>query len=88
MKEAAELLYADLMKAGIDVLLCDTKERPGVMFNDLELIGIPHRLVLSDRGLDAGQLEYKGRRDTESTDIDAENIGAFIADLLNNPNSV
>ena len=82
VKEAAELLYADLMQAGIDVLLCDTKGRPGVMFNDLELNGIPHRLVISDRGLDAGQLEYKGRRDSESTDIDAETIGEFIGEKL------
>ena len=82
VKEAAELLYADLMKAGIDVLLCDTKGRPGVMFNDLELIGVPHRLVISDRGLDAGQLEYKGRRDDESVDIDADSVGEFIGKLL------
>ncbi len=83
VKEAAELLYADLMKAGIDVLLCDTKGRPGVMFNDLELIGIPHRLVISDRGLDAGQLEYKGRLDSESTDINADSVGEFIGNKLN-----
>ena len=82
VKEAAELLYADLMKAGIDVLLCDTKGRPGVIFNDLELIGVPHRLVISDRGLDAGQLEYKGRRDDESVDINANSVGEFIGKLL------
>jgi len=82
VKEAVELLYADLIQAGIDVLLCDTKERPGVMFNDLELIGIPHRLVISDRGLDAGQLEYKGRLDTGSSHVDAESIGEFINSKL------
>ena len=82
VKEAAERLYADLIQTGIDVLLCDTKERPGVMFNDLELIGIPHRLVISDRGLDAGQFEYKGRLDTESSHVDAESIGEFINSKL------
>ncbi len=82
VKETAEQLYTEFMQAGFDVLLCDKKERPGVMFNDLELIGIPHRLVLSDRGLDAGQMEYKGRRDSESTDIDAAEARSFITQKL------
>ena len=82
VKAASEQFYTDLIKAGIDVLLCDTGERPGVMFNNLELIGIPHRLVVSDRGLDAGQLEYKGRRDDQSTDIDADAILKFITEKL------
>lgn len=82
VKETAEQLYTDLIQAGFDVLLCDKKERPGVVFNDLELIGIPHRLVLSDRGLDAGQMEYKGRRDAESSDIDAAEAKAFISEKL------
>ncbi len=66
---ATEELYRQCRQAGIDVLLYDRKERPGVMFTDLELIGIPHRLVLSDRGLDSGTLEYRARRDTQNTDI-------------------
>jgi len=62
VREAAEKLYAALLAAGIDVLLEDRDERPGVLFADMDLLGIPHRLVLSDRGLAAGTIEYKGRR--------------------------
>lgn len=61
LREAAEALYRALLDAGVDVLLHDGRERPGVMFADLELIGIPHRIVLSDRGLDGGTFEYKAR---------------------------
>jgi prolyl-tRNA synthetase len=61
VREAAEKLYAELAAAGIDVLLEDRDERPGVLFADMDLLGIPHRLVLSDRGLAAGTIEYKGR---------------------------
>lgn len=82
VKMVSEQLHADLLNAGIDVLLCDTGERPGVIFNDLELIGIPHRLVLSDRGLEAGQLEYKGRRDDQFTLIDADSMLKFITEKL------
>ena len=60
---AAEKLYADLTAAGIDVLLDDRDERPGVMFADMELIGIPHRVVIGERSLKQGQIEYQGRRD-------------------------
>lgn len=67
VKQAADQLYADLQAAGFDVLLDDRDERPGSMFADMELLGIPHRVVVGDRGLQAGQLEYKGRRDTEAT---------------------
>lgn len=67
--EAAEQLYAELQAAGFDVLLDDRNERPGVKFSDLELIGVPHRIVVSERGLDAGTFEYKGRRDTESREL-------------------
>ncbi len=63
LRTAVEALYQELLDAGIEVLLDDRKERPGVMFADMELIGIPHRLVLSEKGLDAQTLEYKGRRD-------------------------
>lgn len=67
--EAGEKLYEQLRQAGYDVLLDDRKERPGVKFADMELIGIPHRFVVSERGLAAGTLEYKGRRDAEKQDV-------------------
>ena len=67
--EAGEKLYEQLRQAGYDVLLDDRKERPGVNFADMELIGIPHRFVVSERGLAAGTLEYKGRRDAEKQDV-------------------
>ncbi|MGV6815725.1 MAG: proline--tRNA ligase [Thiotrichales bacterium] len=63
LKEAVEALYNELKSAGIAVLLDDRKIRPGVMFADLELVGIPHRIVFSERGLDEGKVEYKSRRD-------------------------
>jgi prolyl-tRNA synthetase len=62
VQEAAQKLVAELEAAGIDVLFDDRNERPGVMFADAELIGIPHRLVIGERGLDAGTIEYKHRR--------------------------
>ncbi|MEO8145175.1 MAG: proline--tRNA ligase [Betaproteobacteria bacterium] len=61
VREAAEKLYGELLAAGIDVLLEDRDERPGVLFADMDLLGIPHRLVISERGLAAGTIEYKGR---------------------------
>jgi prolyl-tRNA synthetase len=67
--EAAEALYNELQAAGYDVLLDDRNERPGVKFSDLELTGIPHRIVIGEKGLDAGTFEYKGRRDAESVDL-------------------
>ncbi|MBP5987805.1 MAG: proline--tRNA ligase [Azonexus sp.] len=69
VKAAADQLYADLKKAGVDVVLDDRNERPGVMFADMELIGIPHRVVIGERGLKDGQFEYKGRTDAEATMI-------------------
>ena len=63
VRAAADKLYAELAAEGIDVLLDDRDERPGSMFADMELIGVPHRLVVSDKGLAAGTVEYKGRRD-------------------------
>ncbi len=69
LRAAAEALYAALVAAGIDTLFYDKNERPGVMFADLELIGVPYRLVISDRGLDKGTLEYKARTDDEAQDI-------------------
>lgn len=66
LRAAAEALYAELMDAGIDVLFDDRDARPGVKFADAELIGIPHRLVISEKGLQAGELEYRHRRDSEA----------------------
>ena len=77
--EAAEALYAELQAAGYDVLLDDRNERPGVKFSDLELTGIPHRIVLGEKGLDAGTFEYKGRTDAESVNISKEELLAKIA---------
>ena len=62
VRAAADRLYAELQAAGIDVLMDDRDERPGVLFADMDLIGIPHRLVVSDKGLAAGTVEYKARR--------------------------
>ncbi len=72
LRQAAEALYARFTEAGIDCLFYDKNERPGVMFADLELIGIPYRFVISDRGLDAGTLEYKARTDEEAENIPLE----------------
>jgi prolyl-tRNA synthetase len=77
--EAAEALYAELSAAGYDVLLDDRNERPGVKFSDLELTGIPHRIVIGEKGLDAGTFEYKGRRDAESVNLSKEELLAKIA---------
>jgi len=66
LREAAEALYRELCDAGIEVLFDDRDARPGVKFADAELLGIPHRIVISDRGLEAGELEYRHRRDTEA----------------------
>ncbi|WP_010114190.1 proline--tRNA ligase [Acinetobacter sp. P8-3-8] len=72
--EAAEALYAELQAAGYDVLLDDRNERPGVKFSDLELTGIPHRIVIGEKGLDAGTFEYKGRTDAESVNLSKEEL--------------
>ena len=77
--EAAEALYAELTTAGYDVLLDDRNERPGVKFSDLELTGIPHRIVIGEKGLDAGTFEYKGRRDAESVNISKDELLTKIA---------
>jgi prolyl-tRNA synthetase len=78
LKVAAEKLYAELQAAGYQTLMDDRDLRPGPMFADAELIGIPHRLVLSDRGLDAGTVEYKGRTDADKQDIPAAQIMEFL----------
>jgi prolyl-tRNA synthetase len=70
--EAADRLYEELRAAGVEVLYDDRTLRPGVMFNDVELIGIPHRLVVGERGLDEGMLEYRARdaEDNEAIPLD------------------
>ena len=78
VKAATDTLYADLQAAGIDVLLDDRNERPGVLFADMELIGIPHRIVVGERGLKEGQLEYKGRCDAEAQMVPADEMLAFL----------
>lgn len=78
LRQAVETLYAQLRAAGIEVLLDDRRERPGVMFADMELIGIPHRVVFGERGLDAGQIEYKGRRDADTQDVPLDTLSAFL----------
>ncbi len=77
--EAAEALHAELNARGIETALDDRGLRPGAMFADLELIGIPHRIVVSERGLAAGTFEYRGRRDSESRNLDRETLLARFA---------
>ncbi|HXB19429.1 MAG TPA: proline--tRNA ligase [Steroidobacteraceae bacterium] len=78
VRAATDRLYAELTDAGIEVLLDDRDARPGVKFADAELLGIPHRLVVAERGLEAGKLEYRQRRDTESTEFPAAEALSFI----------
>ena len=78
VREAAERLHAELAAAGIDVLMDDRDERPGVLFADMDLIGIPHRVVLSERGLAAGSAEYKGRRDDKPRDMPLKEVVNFL----------
>jgi prolyl-tRNA synthetase len=82
-KETAEALYAELTAAGVEVLFDDReKERVGVKFSDAELIGIPHRILVAERGLDTGVVEYKGRRDSESSDIPLAGIVEFLKEKI------
>jgi prolyl-tRNA synthetase len=78
VREVAERLYAEFTAAGIEVLYDDRDARPGVKFADAELLGIPHRLVVAERGLDAGKLEYRHRRESASTEFPADGALAFI----------
>ena len=82
VREAADRLHAQLLEAGVDVLMDDRDERPGVLFADMELIGIPHRVVLSERGLAAGNAEYKGRRDEKPQDLPLAGVVAFLKERL------
>lgn len=78
VQQVADAIYSDLKAAGIEVIMDDRKERPGVKFADAELMGIPHRLVISDRGIKAGAYEYKGRRDDDKQDVNAEGVIEFL----------
>lgn len=78
VKMAADQLYDQCIKAGIDVLLDDRPLRPGVMFSDMELIGVPHRIVLSERGLNADEFEYRGRRDSASQQHPMQAMSSFL----------
>jgi len=82
VKRAADELYQDCLERGLEVLLDDRKLRPGVMFSDMDLIGIPHRIVLSDRGLQARQFEYKGRRDDNAQDKPLTDLADFLDQLF------
>jgi prolyl-tRNA synthetase len=84
LTEAAEALYQRLLEAGFEVLFDDRKVRPGFMFADMELIGIPHRVVLGERGLDNGQVEYKGRQDDASSDVALDGIVEFLRERMGN----
>jgi prolyl-tRNA synthetase len=83
VQETADALYRDFNAAGIDVLLDDRDARPGVKFADSELIGIPHRIVIGERSLAEGKLEYRHRRETESTEISAADPVGYIRHKLN-----
>ncbi|EQD62037.1 Prolyl-tRNA synthetase [mine drainage metagenome] len=78
VREAADRLYATLTGAGIEVLYDDRDARPGVKFADAELLGIPHRLVVAERGLASGRLEYRYRRDSESMEFPADEALEFL----------
>jgi prolyl-tRNA synthetase len=82
VKAVADRLHDELAAAGVEVLLDDRGERPGVMFADLELIGIPHRITIGDRGLKDGRVEYQGRRDSAATPVAIDAIAALIRERL------
>ncbi len=82
VKAAADHLHDELQALGIDVMLDDRGERPGAMFADWELIGVPHRVVLSDRGLKDGKVEYQGRRDAEATPMALTGVATFVKGKL------
>ena len=82
VKAAADRLYAELVAAGVDVILDDRNERPGAMFADWELIGVPHRITIGDRGLKEGHIEYQHRRDTVASKVDAPQVFGFLKSKL------
>jgi len=82
VRAAADKLYESLQRDGVDVLLDDRDERPGVLFADMDLIGVPHRVVLSERGLAAGNAEYKGRREEKPADVPLAEIASLLLKKL------
>jgi prolyl-tRNA synthetase len=82
IRKAADELYGELQGSGIDVLLDDRDERAGVLFADMDLIGVPHRVVLGERGLAAGNAEYKGRRDEKPQDVALGAVAALLREKL------
>ncbi len=82
VRAAADRLYAELQAAGIDVLMDDRDERPGVLFADMDLIGVPHRVVLSERGLASGEAEYKGRRDAQARNLPLAGLAALLKERI------
>ncbi|MFZ9284382.1 MAG: proline--tRNA ligase [Burkholderiaceae bacterium] len=82
VKAAAEKLHDELAALGIDVMLDDRGERPGAMFADWELIGVPHRVTIGDRGLKDGKVEYQHRRDSAATPVDASQVLAFLRERV------
>jgi len=82
VKEAAEAIYNELTAKGIEVLFDDRSERPGVMFSDMDLIGIPHRIVIGERGLNDGKIEYKYRRDEKAQDIEESGFMDFLMEKI------
>ena len=82
VKAAADTLYASLLEAGVDVILDDRNERPGAMFADWELIGVPHRVTIGDRGLKEGQVEYQHRRDAAATKVALGEVAELIRSKL------
>lgn len=81
VKEVAETLYTTLLNAGVEVLFDDRKERPGVMFADMELIGIPHSIVIGERNLDNKQVEYKSRSNGEKKMLEIDKVAEFISSI-------
>jgi prolyl-tRNA synthetase len=82
VRQTADALYDELLAAGVDAFLDDRDERPGVMFADAELIGIPHRVVIGERGLKEGQAEYQGRRDGQATKVPLAGLAGFVRERL------
>jgi prolyl-tRNA synthetase len=84
VKAEADRIHAELLAAGVDVIIDDRGERPGVMFADWELIGVPHRVVVGDRGLKEGKVEYQGRRDAQATAVSVAEVVGHVRSLLSN----
>ena len=85
VRNLTDQMYTELQQAGYDVIMDDRdkKTSPGVKFADMDLMGIPHRVVISPRGLEAGTLEYKGRRDAEKQDVKVDDLMSLLAERIN-----